>query len=132
MILVANLGALYIRSFTAIGAVAAWPIASMDPGSEFDFWSSSDPRSETSRFLQGTADFVINDGPLSDEELAQAKGKILHFPTIVGGDTIIYNLPEVAASTPLHMTGQILADIYLGEIKQWNIPIIQRQIHASI
>src|SRR5664280_282956 len=40
-----------------------------------------------------TVDFGASDGPMSDENLAQAPGKILHIPTVAGADVITYNLP---------------------------------------
>jgi len=66
-----------------------------------------------------TVDFGASDGPMSDEELAAAKGgKVLHFPTVLGADVITYNLPDV--KDPLHLTGPLVADIFLGKITKWN------------
>jgi phosphate transport system substrate-binding protein len=66
-----------------------------------------------------TVDFGASDGPMSDEELAAAKGgKVLHFPTVLGADVITYNLPEI--KDPLHLTGPLVADIFLGKITKWN------------
>ena len=43
-----------------------------------------------------TVDFGATDGPMSEEEMANAKGgKVLHFPTVLGADVVTYNLPEV-------------------------------------
>ncbi|HKO14593.1 MAG TPA: phosphate ABC transporter substrate-binding protein PstS [Gemmatimonadaceae bacterium] len=68
-------------------------------------------------------DFGASDGPMTDEQIAQAKGgPILHFPTVLGGVSITYNLPEV--KQPLRLTGAALADIYLGKITKWNAPEI--------
>src|SRR5512132_3633552 len=36
------------------------------------------------QLLAGTVDFGASDGPMSDEQLAQAKIKVLHFPTVLG------------------------------------------------
>ena len=64
-------------------------------------------------------DFGASDGPMTDEQIAAAKGgPILHFPTVLGGVSITYNLAEV--KQPLRFTGPVLADIYLGRIKNWN------------
>lgn len=72
---------------------------------------------------EGTVDFGATDGPMSDSELAGAKGgAILHVPTVLGADAIIYNLPTV--KEPLKLTGEVLADIFLGRIKRWNDPRI--------
>jgi phosphate ABC transporter, phosphate-binding protein len=68
-------------------------------------------------------DFGATDGPMTDEQLAAAKGgPIMHFPTVLGGVSITYNLPEVTA--PLKFTGPVLAEIYLGKVTKWNDPAI--------
>ena len=66
-----------------------------------------------------TVDFGASDGPMSDEDLAKAKGgPVLHIPTTMGADVITYNLPGV--TTPLKFTPQAIADIFMGKIKKWN------------
>ena len=66
-----------------------------------------------------TVDFGASDSPMSDDELAKAKGgPILHFPTVLGAVALIYNLPEL--EQPLKLDGPTLAEIYLGTIKKWN------------
>ena len=70
-----------------------------------------------------TVDFGATDGPMSDEELAKAKGgAILHIPTVMGADVVIYNLPEL--TKPLRMSGGLIADIFLGRVARWNDPRI--------
>ena len=69
-----------------------------------------------------TVFFGATDGPMTDEQLAAAPGKILHFPTVLGADVPVYNLPGVSAD--LKFTGPLLADIFLGKIKKWNDPAI--------
>jgi phosphate transport system substrate-binding protein len=68
----------------------------------------------------GTVDFGASDGPMSDEQLAEAKFKILHFPTVLGADVPSYNIPGVTAE--LNFTQKALADIYLGKLTKWNDP----------
>ena len=64
-------------------------------------------------------DFGATDGPMTDEQLSKAKGgAILHFPTVLGGVAVTYNLSGV--TQPLKLTGQVLADIFLGGITKWN------------
>ena len=66
-----------------------------------------------------TVDFGASDSPMTDDEMAKAKGgPILHFPTVLGAVALIYNLPEL--KQPLKLDGPTLADIYLGTIKKWN------------
>jgi phosphate transport system substrate-binding protein len=74
------------------------------------------------QILAGTVDFGATDGPMTDEQLAQAKTKILHFPTVLGADVPTYNLP--AMSQDLNFTPEALAGIYLGKITKWNDPAI--------
>ena len=47
------------------------------------------------QILAGTVDFGASDGPMTDEQLGQAKTKILHFPTVLGADVPTYNIPGV-------------------------------------
>ena len=69
------------------------------------------------QILEGTVDFGASDGPMPDESLAKAPGKILHIPTVAGAVAVTYNLPGV---TDLKLDGPTLADIYLGKITKWN------------
>jgi phosphate transport system substrate-binding protein len=74
------------------------------------------------QLLAGTVDFGASDGPMSDEQLAQSKIKILHFPTVLGADVPSYNIPGLSAE--LDFTQKALAGIYLGQITKWNDPEI--------
>ncbi|HZD50517.1 MAG TPA: phosphate ABC transporter substrate-binding protein PstS [Silvibacterium sp.] len=66
----------------------------------------------------GTVDFGASDGPMSDEQLASSKVKIVHIPTVLGAVVPVYNLPGV--NTELKFAPDVLADIYLGKITMWN------------
>jgi phosphate transport system substrate-binding protein len=68
--------------------------------------------------LAGTVDFGASDGPMSDEQLAQAKTKILHVPTVLGAVVPAYNIPGVNAE--LKFTPEALAGIFLGKVTSWN------------
>ena len=74
------------------------------------------------QLLDGTVDFGASDGPMSDQQLADAPVRILHFPTVLGADVPSYNLPGVTAE--LKFTPQALAGIFLGKITRWNDPAI--------
>jgi phosphate transport system substrate-binding protein len=69
--------------------------------------------------LAGTVDFGASDGPMTDEQLAQAKTKILHVPTVLGADVPAYNLN---VSGELKFTPEALAGIFLGKITSWSDP----------
>jgi phosphate transport system substrate-binding protein len=68
----------------------------------------------------GTVDFGASDGPMSDEQLAQTPQKVFHIPTVLGGVVPTYNIEGVTSD--LKFSGDVLADIYLGNIKKWNDP----------
>src|SRR6266576_5245028 len=57
-----------------------------------------------------TVDFGATDGPMTDEQLAQAKTKILHIPTVLGADVPAYNIPGVTEE--LKFTPELLANIF--------------------
>jgi phosphate transport system substrate-binding protein len=71
-----------------------------------------------------TVFFGATDGPMTAEQLQNAPGKILHFPTVLGAVVPVYNLPNVSAE--LKFNGQVLADIFLGKITKWNDPAIAK------
>src|SRR5256885_4437326 len=71
-----------------------------------------------------TVFFGATDGPMTNEQLQAAPGKILHFPTVLGGVVPIYNLSGVEAE--LKFAGPVLADIFLGKITKWSDPAIAR------
>ncbi|MFZ0956165.1 MAG: phosphate ABC transporter substrate-binding protein PstS [Candidatus Sulfotelmatobacter sp.] len=68
--------------------------------------------------MAGTVDFGASDMPMKDEQLKQAKVKILNIPTVLGADVPAYNLPGVSAE--LKFTPAVLAGIFLGRISKWN------------
>ena len=72
--------------------------------------------------LAGTVDFGASDMPMTDEQLGQAKVKVLHFPTVLGAVVPTYNIAGLAAD--LKFTPAALAGIFLGTVKKWNDPAI--------
>ncbi|MCR9011612.1 phosphate ABC transporter substrate-binding protein PstS [Gabonibacter chumensis] len=69
-------------------------------------------------------DFGGTDAFLSEKELKEMPYETIHIPTCMGAVVMAYNLPEVK---DLKLTGEIIADIYLGKIKKWN----DRRIQAA-
>jgi phosphate transport system substrate-binding protein len=71
---------------------------------------------------EGTVDFGASDAPLTDDQLAAYKAKnkhnVLLFPTVLGAAVPSYNVPGVSGQ--INFTPEVLAGIYLGEIKKWN------------
>jgi len=72
----------------------------------------------------GTVDFGATDGPMTDEQLAQSKVKVLHLPTVLGAAVPAYNVPGVTGD--IKFTPDVLADIFLGKIANWNDPRIAK------
>jgi len=68
--------------------------------------------------IAGTVDFGASDGPMTDDQLKEAKIKILHVPTVLGAAVPAYNIPGVTGE--LKFTPQALAGIFLGKITNWN------------
>lgn len=66
--------------------------------------------------------FGATDAPMGNEQLEEAPGRIMHVPTVLGAVVPIYNLPGV--KTGLKFNGQVLADLFLGKITQWNHPAL--------
>jgi phosphate transport system substrate-binding protein len=66
----------------------------------------------------GTVDFGASDSPMTDEQIASAGGKVLHFPTVLGAVVPTYNV--AGAGRELNFTPEALAGIFLGTINRWN------------
>ena len=68
---------------------------------------------------EGTVDFGGSDAPMTEQEMAGAKGgPVLHIPSVAGAVVLTYNVPDVPK--PLNLTGEVIADIFLGKITKWN------------
>jgi phosphate transport system substrate-binding protein len=65
-----------------------------------------------------TVFFGATDGPMTNDQLLAAPGRILHFPTVLGAVVPVYNIEGVSAE--LKFTGPLLANIFLGKITKWN------------
>jgi phosphate transport system substrate-binding protein len=72
----------------------------------------------------GTVDFGASDGPMTDQQLSEAKSKIYHIPTVLGAVVPAYNIPGVKQE--LKFSGQTLAKIFLGQITTWSDPTIAK------
>jgi phosphate transport system substrate-binding protein len=67
---------------------------------------------------EGTVDFGATDGPMNDQQIASAKVKTMHIPTVLGAVVPVYNLPGVKQD--LNFSSEVIADIYLGKVAKWN------------
>src|ERR1700739_2931422 len=115
------------------GATFPYPIYSK----WFDVYHSKNPNIEFNyqsigsgggikQVTEGTVDFGATDGPMNDDQIKEFHDKrmtnILHFPTVLGADVPIYNIPGVMAE--LNFTQDAIAGIFLGKITKWNDPAI--------
>jgi phosphate transport system substrate-binding protein len=74
-------------------------------------------------FSAGHVDFGASDVPMTASEQAAATGPVTQVPVALGGEGIAYNL-SLPAGARLHLTGPVLASIYLGRITSWNDPAL--------
>jgi phosphate transport system substrate-binding protein len=78
--------------------------------------------------MMGIVDFAGTDGPLTKTQMldfsTHRNCEALHFPTAIGADVPIYNVPGVVAE--LNFTPRGLVGIYLGTITRWNDPEIAK------
>ena len=108
------------------GATFPYPIyskwfdeyAKVDPTARFNYQSIGSGGGQK-QILAQTVDFGASDGPMSDENLSKAPGKLLHIPTVAGADVVTYNLD---GNPTLKLDAESIADIFLGKIKRWNDP----------
>jgi phosphate transport system substrate-binding protein len=64
-----------------------------------------------------TVDFGASDAPLTSDQFTACRGCV-QIPWALSATAAIYNLSGVKNN--LHLTGKVLADIYLGKITQWD------------
>ena len=110
------------------GATFPYPIYSkwfdeytkVDPSVRFNYQSIGSGGGQKQIMAQ-TVDFGASDGPMSDENLSRAPGKLLHIPTVAGAVVITYN---VDGNPALKFDGETVAGIFLGQIRKWNDPKI--------
>jgi phosphate transport system substrate-binding protein len=73
------------------------------------------------QMTEKSVDIGCTDAPMTDEQLGKAKeqgGEVVHIPLIMGGVVPAYNLDGI--DEPLQLSGEVLAGIFLGDIKKWN------------
>jgi phosphate transport system substrate-binding protein len=70
----------------------------------------------------GTGDFAAGEVPLSAKQ--RAEGNLMDLPVVIIGIVPIYNLPGIHQT--LRLSGEVLAGIFMGDIKNWNAPQIAR------
>ena len=80
--------------------------------------------------LNNIVAFGATDTPMTDAQLAKSKqGPILHIPVTLGAEAMSYNLNGIPTGT-LKLTGPIIANVFLGQVKYWDDPAI-KQINSG-
>lgn len=93
--------------------------AKVEPRTKIDYQSIGSGAG-VAQLLAGTVDFGASDTPMSDAELARSRKEVVHIPAALGAVVVVYNLPGLPS--PLRLTPQALADIFLGRITRWDHP----------
>ena len=123
----ASVGTVYAADITGAGSSFAFPIfakwadsykAKSKVGLNYQAIGSG---AGIKQITEKTVDFGASDKPLSIADL-DAKG-LVQFPAVMGGIVPVLNLKGVAAGQ-IKLTGALLAEIYLGKIKQWDDPAL--------
>ena len=141
MITLVRLGALFAVSVGAIaetlingaGATFPYPIYSKwfdeyyKKVGQFHFnYQSIGSGGGIKQVTEGTVDFGATDSPMNEKQLAEFRNKrgigVLHFPTVLGADVPVYNLPGI--QQPVNFTPEALAGIFLGKVWRWNDPAL--------
>jgi phosphate transport system substrate-binding protein len=118
------LSAAQAQNLTGAGATFPYPIyskwfseySSAHPGVEVNYQSIGSGGG-IQQVTKGLVDFGASDMPMKDEDLAKSPVKLVHIPTVLGADVPAFNVPGVTA---LKFSGDVLADIFLGKITNWN------------
>lgn len=118
------LSSVQAQKLTAAGATFPYPIYSKwfseysasHPGVEINYQSIGSGGG-IAQVTKGLVDFGASDMPMTDDMLASSKVKLIHLPTVLGAVVPVFNVPGVS---DLRFSPDVLADIYLGKISNWN------------
>src|SRR5260370_14196049 len=130
-LLAAQAGAWGQMLINGAGATFPYPLyskwfdeyAKIDPSVRFNYQSIGSGGGQK-QILAQTVDFGASDGPMSDDNLAKAPGKILHIPTVAGADVLTYNLP---GNPKLKFHVPAIVAIFKGKITKGSHPRIHSQ-----
>jgi phosphate transport system substrate-binding protein len=121
---------IHAQKITGAGASFPFPIYSKwfseysqaHPGVEVNYQSIGSGGGIT-QVTQGKVDFGASDMPMTDAQLSSSGVKLVHIPTVLGAVVPVFNVPGVQS---LRFSGEVLADIYLNKITNWNDPRIAK------
>lgn len=114
---------LYAAEITGAGATFPYPVYSKwadsykkETGTQINYQSIGSGAG-IKQIQAKTVTFGASDMPLDQKDLD--KDGLFQFPTVIGGNVIAYNI-EGIKSKELVLSGDVVADIYLGKIKKWD------------
>ena len=118
------------QKLTGAGATFPYPIYSKwfseysaaHPGVEVNY-ASVGSGGGIAQVTKGLVDFGASDMPMTNDALAASSVKLIHIPTVMGAVVPIFNVPGVS---DLNFSPDVLADIYLNKIVNWNDPRIAK------
>jgi phosphate transport system substrate-binding protein len=118
------LGSAQAQKLTGAGSTFDYPIFSKwfseysaaHPGVEVNYQSIGSGGG-IRQVSAGTVDFGASDTPMTDDQLAASKLKLVHIPIVLGAVVPVYNVPGV---NDLRFSPEALAGIYMGKITNWN------------
>ncbi|HEY1985704.1 MAG TPA: phosphate ABC transporter substrate-binding protein PstS [Terracidiphilus sp.] len=119
-----TLGAAQAQKLTGAGATFPYPIyskwfaeySSAHPGVEVNYQSIGSGGGIT-QVTKGLVDFGASDMPMTDAALSASPIKLVHIPTVLGAVVPIFNVPGVQ---DIKFSADVLSDIYLGKVSNWN------------
>jgi phosphate transport system substrate-binding protein len=122
--LVLAMGVAQAQKLTAAGATFPYPIYSKwfseyskaHPGVEVNY-ASIGSGGGIAQVTKGLVDFGASDMPMTDEMLSSSGVKLMHLPTVLGAVVPVYNVPGIK---DIRFSPEVIADIYLGKIGNWN------------
>lgn len=123
-LLVLAWGTARAQKLTAAGATFPDPIyekwfseySSAHPGVQINY-APIGSGGGIAQVTKGLVDFGASDMPMTDEMLSSSPVKLINLPTVLGAVVPVYNVPGVK---DLRFSGDVLADIYMGKITNWN------------
>jgi phosphate ABC transporter phosphate-binding protein len=97
-------------------------------------YSSSGSGGGVKKTIDKSYQIGFSSAPLAEDERKQAKAKggdMVQIPVVFVAVAPIYNVKELNDKPPLRFTGEVLADIFLGKITEWNDPAL-KEINADV
>jgi phosphate transport system substrate-binding protein len=116
-------------TLTGAGATLSYPLLSLTaenyqashPGTAINYQPLGSIAG-ISQLIVKTLDFCVTYPPMTQAQRNSAPGLPLHIPESISPVVVAYNLPGLTA--PLHLTGNVTADIFLGRVTMWSDPEI--------